>query len=126
MANEISGIRMKQNYQLGGIDEKPQDKTSKQEDSKPQAEQKQVSAEDTLKFMNAQSMNARPAEQPRVLNISKYVTPEQMQRIIGSVLNFFEPEVESYFTGINAELGNALSEEAKMDLAVQMFEQANL
>ena len=88
--------------------------------------QAQVSGEETLGYMDAQAASMRPVEKPRVLNISQYVTPEQAQRIIGSILNFFEPAIESYLSVIDAEIGDALSAEAKLDLAREMFEAENL
>ena len=114
-------------YQANTVGEKPEGKADKKEESKPQVEQKQpqVSAEDTLKYMNAQAVSARPVEQPRVLNISKYVTPEQAQRICGFI-NQFEDAVAKGLKNIEFELGSALSDDAKMNLAVEMFEAKNM
>ena len=125
MANEINRIQMNTNYQLGKVGDKPEEKAQQKEDNKPQIEQKQVSAEDTLKFMNAQSVNARPVEKPRVLDISKYVTPEQAQRICGFISQF-ENAVADGLKAIELEMGNALSEDAKMNLAVELFKAENM
>ena len=125
MANEINRIQMNANMQLGKVGEKPEEKAQQKEDNKPQIEQKQVSAEDTLKFMDAQALAARPVEQPRVLNISKYVTPEQAQRICGFITQFEDAVVEG-LAAIEAETGNALSEDAKLNLAVEMFKIQNM
>ncbi len=125
MANEINKIQMNTNMQLGKVGEKPEEKAQQKEDNKPQIEQKQVSAEDTLKFMDAQALAARPVEQPRVLNISKYVTPEQAQRICGFITQFEDAVVEG-LAAIEAETGNVLSEDAKLNLAVEMFKIQNM
>ena len=97
-------------------------------DNKPKAENTntQVSGSDTLDYMNAQATSMRPQETKRVLNISKYVSPEQAQRIIGSMLNVFEPKVEEYLAAINGEVGDVLSADAKLELAAQMFEMDNM
>lgn len=115
------------NFQANTVGEKPEDKTdNKKENNKPQVEnQSQVSAEDTLDFMNAQAVAARPVEQPRVLNVSKYVTPEQAQRICGFI-NQFEEAVARGLQDIEAELGSALSDDAKMNLAIEIFEANNM
>lgn len=126
MANEINKINSaNSSYQLGKIRENQQDKTTKQEESKPQVDKKEVPADDVLKFMNAQSVTARPVEKPRVLNISKYVTPEQAQRICGFITQF-EDAVAEGLIKIEKELGNALSSEAKIDLAVELFKAENM
>ena len=125
MANEINRIQMNTNYQLGAVGDKPEEKAQQKEDNKPQIEQKQVSADDTLKFMNAQAVNARPVEKPRVLDISKYVTPEQAQRICGFISQF-ENAVADGLKAIELEMGNALSEDAKMNLAIELFKAENM
>ncbi|MBQ7450619.1 hypothetical protein IJS77_04310 [bacterium] len=96
--------------------------------SKPQTENTntQVSGSDTLDYLNAQAASMKPVEKPRVLNISKYVTPEQAQRIIASMLDVFEPKVEEYLSAINSEVGSVLSDDAKLELAAQMFELKNM
>ena len=114
------------NFQANQVGEKPDNKADKKEDNKPQVEQQpQVSADDTLDFMNAQAVGARPVEQPRVLNVSKYVTPEQAQRICGFI-NQFEEAVAQGLQDIEVELGSALSDDAKMNLAIEMFEAQNM
>lgn len=125
MANEVNRIQMNTNYQLGSVGEKPEEKAKQKENSKPQIEQKQVSAEETLEFMNTQAMMNRPVEKPRVLDISKYVTPEQAKRIMGFISQF-ETAVADGLKAIESELGNALSEDAKMNLAVELFEAGNM
>lgn len=114
-------------YQANSVGEKPENKADKKEDNKPQVEQQQpqVSAEETLNFLNAQALTARPVEQPRVLNVSKYVTPEQAERICGFI-NQFEDAVAQGLQNIEVELGSALSDDAKMNLAVEMFEAQNM
>lgn len=170
-------------YQTNKVGEKPEGKAQQKEDSKPQIERKEVSANETLNFMTAQNIGLKPVVPPKVLNISKYNTPEQeariradaqkyeenfektsekidnelgksvsdkakkelalavinndmgvpeidekqakesalVERVTASMLNFFMPKMEAYFKGINVEVGNALSDEAKMDLAIDMF-----
>ena len=114
-------------YQANSVGEKPENKADKKEDNKPQVEQQQpqVSAEETLSFLNAQALAARPVEQPRVLNVSKNVTPEQAERICGFI-NQFEDAVAQGLQNIEVELGSALSDDAKMNLAVEMFEAQNM
>ena len=125
MDNSVNRIQMNTNYQLGSIGEKPEGKAKQKEESKPEVESKQVSANEVLDFMNTQSISARPAETPRVLNIAKYVTPEQAQRICGFI-NQFENEVANGLKAIEDELGNAITEDAKMNLAVEMFKAENM
>lgn len=126
MANEINRIQINRNYELNSVGEKPQDKTNqKEEKEKQQIENKQVPAEDVLNFMNTQSLSARPIEKPRVLNISKYVTPEQAQRIAGFISQF-EDTVAEGLISIEKELGNTITNEAKMNLAVEMFKIKNM
>ena len=126
MANEINRIQMQTNYQLNAVGEKQEDKTSKEEEKKSDVEQKtQVSREDTLSIMDAQSMSFRPVEKARVLNISKYVTPEQAQRICGFVNQYVDAVAEG-LVAIQNEMGNALSEDAKLELAVELFKAENM
>lgn len=115
------------NYQANTVGEKNDgNKADKKEDNKKQVEQQpQVSAEDTLDFLSAQAVSARPVEQPRVLNVSQYVTPEQAQRICGFI-NQFEDAVAQGLKNIEVELGSALSDDAKLNLAVEMFEAQNM
>lgn len=127
MDNNVNRIQLNTNYKLGDVNEKPEEKAGKKEEDKkqPVTENKQVSAGEVLDFMNTQAMSVRPAETPRVLNISKYVTPEQAQRI-GSFISQFENAVADGLKAIENELGNALSEDAKMNLAVEMFKAENM
>ena len=114
------------NFQTNTVGEKPEGKADKKEDGKPQVDQKaQVSGEDTLNIMDAQSASMRPVEQPRVLNVSKYITPEQAQRICGFI-NQFEEAVARGLQDIETELGTALSDDAKMNLAIEIFKVNNL
>ena len=126
MDNSVNRIQINKNYQLNGVGEKPQDKAQqKPEDNKPAVDNTQVSASDVLDFMNNQAVGVRPVETPRVLDISKYVTPEQAARICGFI-NQFETAVADGLKAIEDELGNALPEEAKMNLAVEMFKAENM
>ena len=126
MENNVNRIQMNTGMQLGKVGEKPEEKAKQKEDNKPQVEkQPQVSAEETLKFMDAQAVTVRPVEKARVLNISKYVTPEQAQRICGFISQF-EDTVAKGLMSIEAEMGNALSDEAKLNLAVEMFKAENM
>ena len=125
MENSVNRIQMNTNYQLNSIGEKPEGKAKQKEESKPEVENKQVPASEVLDFMNTQSIAARPAETPRVLNIAKYVTPEQAQRICGFI-NQFENEVANGLKAIEDELGNAITDDAKMNLAVEMFKAENM
>ena len=127
MDNSVNRVsQANSSYQAYSVGEKPDNKADKKEDNKPQVEQQpQVSAEETLSFLDAQAVTARPVEKPRVLNVSKYVTPEQAQRICGFI-NQFEEAVAQGLQDIEVELGSALSDDAKMNLAVEMFEAQNM
>ena len=127
MDNSVNRVsQANKSYQAYSVGEKPDNKTDKKEDHKQQVEQQpQVSAEETLSFLDAQAVTARPVEKPRVLNVSKYVSPEQAQRICGFI-NQFEEAVAQGLQDIEVELGSALSDDAKMNLAIEMFEAQNM
>lgn len=126
MDNSVNRIQINKNYQLNSVGEKPEEKAKqKEEDKKPVIENKKVDAGEVLDFMNTQAVSVRPVETPRVLNISKYVTPEQAARI-GGFISQFENTVAEGLKAIEAELGNAIPDSAKLDLAVEMFKAENM
>ena len=127
MDNSVNRIQINTNYQLNNVGEKPEGKAQQKEENnkKPEVENKQVAAGDVLDFMNTQAASVRPVENPRVLNISKYVTPEQAARI-GGFISQFENAVADGLNAIEAELGNAISDDAKLDLAVEIFKAENM
>lgn len=90
-----------------------------------QVEKKEIPATDVLSFMAAQSIDVQPAVK-KTIDVSKYVTPEQAERIAGFVQGF-EKEVEKGLLSFGKEFPNkALSDDAKLDLVVEMFNKNNL
>ena len=97
-----------------------------QEAKKAPADDKQVSAGDVLGYMAAANVDVQPKKVKKVLDISKYVTPEQANRIAGFVQGF-EAEVEKGLLAFDTEFpGNNMSDESKMDIVVGMFERNNM
>ena len=125
MENNVNRIQLNTNYQPNPVGEKPEEKAKQKKEESPVIENKQVSANQVLDFMNTQAASVRPTEKPRVLNISKYVTPEQAQRICGFI-NQFENAVADGLKAIEGELGNSVSDDAKMNLALEMFKAENM
>ena len=122
MANEINGVYFKSTYGLGKINEKPEEKTSQKESKQPQPETKNMAEKDVFSYLNATSLNARPKEIVATkIDPSKYVNAESAARI-GKFLSQFEDIIaKDLKPSIENEFGNALTEEAKMDLALEMF-----
>lgn len=56
---------------------------------------------------------------PKTYDVGKYVTPEQAERIAGFI-GSFEGDVAKYLSQLEAEFGDNLSEEAKLEIAAGM------
>ena len=126
MANNINPININTQAikyaQLSHPEKKEDAVKDSQQDAKPSVGQKEVPAGDVLNFMAAQSIDVQPKVK-KTVDVSKYVTPEQAQRI-ASFVQGFEKEVEKGLLNFNKEFpGNGLSDAAKLGLAAQMFEQ---
>lgn len=88
-------------------------------------QKKEVPAKDVLNFMAAQSVDVQPKTK-KPIDVSKYVTPEQKERIAGFVQGF-EAEVEKGLLNFDKEFpGNNVSDESKLNLAVELFNKKNL
>lgn len=89
-------------------------------------DKKEVPASDVLNYMAAQSIDVQPQKVKKTLDVSKYVTPEQAQRIAGFVQGF-ESEVEKGLIEFDKEFpGAGVSESTKMDFVLDMFNKNNL
>ena len=89
-------------------------------------DKKEVPASDVLSYMAAQSVDVQPQKVKKTLDVSKYVTPEQAQRIAGFVQGF-ESEVEKGLIEFDKEFpGTGVSESTKMDFVLDMFNKNNL
>ncbi len=87
----------------------------------PAVGQKEVPASDVLSYMAAQSVDVQPKVK-KTVDVSKYVSPEQAQRI-ASFVQGFEAEVEKGLLSFDKEFpGNGLSEAAKLGIAAQMYD----
>lgn len=94
-------------------------------ENKPVIDKKEVPAGDVLSYMAAQSVDVQPKVK-KTVDVAKYVTPEQAQRIAGFVQSF-ESEVEKGLLNFDKEFpGNQVSEDAKLNLAVDLFNKNNL
>lgn len=81
---------------------------------------KELSADDILNHLSASSMAMKPVVK-KSLDISKYVTPEQAERIAGFVTSF-EGEVTKGLKRFDVEFGaKSLSDNAKLELVVEQF-----
>ena len=88
----------------------------------PQPERAEVPSDKVLEFMAQASYNQAPKVKP--LDVSKYVTPEQAERIAGFVRDF-QKSVGKTMEAVNSEFPN-LDDSAKMALAVDLFNATNL
>ncbi len=125
MANNINPINI--NPQIVGytLKKEAKDKSAEAETStKSAVDKKEVPASDVLSFMAAQSIDVKPAAK-KTIDVSKYVTSEQAARIAGFVQGF-EKEVEKGLLQFNKEFPqSSLSDSAKLDIVVEMFNNSN-
>ena len=125
MTNNINGIGVNTgNVNTNYTNPKPQDgaKTEEnQQSAQPQTRGTDVKPDDVLNYM-AQSavLNAPQVKPPKTYDVSKYVTPEQAERIAGFI-GSFEDAVAKGLIAIDAELGDyELSDAAKYEIAAGM------
>ncbi len=123
MTNNINGIGINTGA-VNGYSAKPKKEDAKaeekQETQQPQAQGKALNPDDVLTFMAQQAAFNKPANlYAGKYDISKYVTPEQAERIAGFVTSF-EDEVAKGLVGVNEEFGDNISEAAKYEIAAGM------
>jgi len=126
MANNINPINI--NPQIVGYTVKKENKNESSEAEtlkQSSVDSKEVSGSDVLSFMAAQSIDVTPSAK-KTIDVSKYVTPEQAERIAGFVQGF-EKEVEKGLLQFDTEFPQStLSDSAKLDVVVEMFNSNNL
>lgn len=127
MTNNINGIGINTGA-VNGYQAKPKKEEAKHEEkqdaAQSQSQGKTLNPDDVLAFMAQQASYSKPANTNLYAgkyDISKYVTPEQAQRIAGFVTSF-ENEVAQGLAGLNEEFGDSLSDKAKYELAARMIE----
>ena len=80
----------------------------------------QVKPDSVYTFLAGQAaMNGVVINSPKTYDVNKYVTPEQAERIAGSVVDF-ENFVSENIDALKAEFGENLSDEALLTLALGM------
>lgn len=129
MANNINPININSQAikyaQMYQPDKKEDAVKDAPKDHKPVVDKKEVPAGDVLSYMAAQSVDVQPKVK-KTVDVSKYVTPEQADRI-ASFVQGFESEVQKGLLNFDKEFpGNNASDEAKLNLAVEMFNKNNL
>ncbi len=121
MANEINRIGINTNAVNNyGNPPKGENKTEdKTTEPAPQTAPAQapVSADDVLAYMAYNAVGVNPSV-PRAYDVSRYVTPEQAERIAGFIAGF-EGEVAKALKAIEAE-GLNLPEDKKYEIAATM------
>jgi hypothetical protein len=125
MANNINPISINTQAikyaQLSQPDKKDDAIKDASKEPKHTVGQKEVPASDVLSYMAAQSVDVQPKVK-KTVDVSKYVTPEQAQRIAGFVQGF-EKEVEKGLLNFDKEFpGNGLSDAAKLGIAAQIYD----
>lgn len=117
--NNINGIGIGLNTNLPQRESAPEVKEENAKEA-PQAkgELNLMSQEDVLNVMAQQAaLNKSAIASAKTYDVSKYVTPEQAQRIAGFVTSF-EDIVAQNLQSVTAEFGNALSDDAKMNIVL--------
>ena len=80
----------------------------------------QANPDSVYAFLASQAaMNGVVIDSPKTYDVNKYVTPEQAERIAGSVVDF-ENFVSENIDALRAEFGENLSDEALLALALGM------
>lgn len=128
MANNINAIGINTqalNYaQMHKADKKDGAVKDSAKEQQPAVSKKDIPAADVLSYMAAQSVDVKPAVK-KTLDVSKYVTPEQSQRIAGFVQGF-QSEVEKGLQKFDTEFPNAnLSDQSKMNFVLDAFNKSN-
>lgn len=121
--SNINGIGINLNTNVPKQDTTPEVKeNTAQEAPKQNSAANLMSQEDVLNVMAQQAaINKANIPTQRTYDVSKYVTPEQAQRIAGFVTSF-EDIVAQNLQSVTAEFGNGLSEEQKMNIALSTTE----
>lgn len=117
--NNINGIGVGLNPNLPQK-EQAQQVEQKEVQEAPQAkpELNLMSGEDVLNVMAQQAaINKSAINTQKSYDVSKYVTPEQAQRIAGFVTSF-EDIVAQNLQSVDAEFGDSLSADAKMSIVL--------
>ena len=124
MSNEINRIGINTGS-VNPYGNQPKGNEAKTEENKaetPKAtpQNPQVAPNDVLSYMAQQAVVVNPkVSTPKTYDVSKYVTPEQAQRIAGFVTSF-EGEVTKGLVTLNEEFGDNISEAAKYEIAAKM------
>ena len=84
-------------------------------------ERKEIPSDKVLEYMAQASYAQAPQVKP--LDVSKYVTPEQAERIASSVREY-QKSVDKTMEAVEGEFPN-LDDSAKMALAVELFNATN-
>lgn len=121
MANEINRIGINTNA-VNNYGNPPKGENKPEDtvvETPPQAAPAQapVSADDVLAYMAYNAVGVNPSV-PRAYDVSRYVTPEQAERIAGFIAGF-EGEVAKALKAIEAE-GLNLPEDKKYEIAATM------
>ncbi len=126
MSNEINRIGINTGS-VNPYGNQPKGNEAKTEENKaetPKAtpQNPQVAPNDVLSYMAQQAVVVNPkVSTPKTYDVSKYVTPEQAQRIAGFVTSF-EDKVAEGLLAIDAELGanNRIPDATKYEIAAKM------
>jgi len=117
--NSINGIGVGLNTNLPQKESAPEVKEDVVKEA-PQAkpELNLMSQDDVLNVMAQQAaLNKSAINAPKTYDVSKYVTPEQAQRIAGFVTSF-EDIVAQNLQAVTAEFGDSLTDSAKMNIVL--------
>lgn len=117
--NNINGIGVGLNTNLPQKETAPEVKEDAvKEAPQPKAELNFMSQEDVLNVMAQQAaLNKSAINTTKTYDVSKYVTPEQAQRIAGFVTSF-EDIVAQNLQAVTAEFGDSLTDSAKMNIVL--------
>jgi len=118
--NNVNGIGVGLNANLPQRESAPE---LKQEEAK-EAQQAStaapnfISSDEVMSYAAQQAaVNKSAVDGARTYDVSKYVTPEQAQRIAGFVTSF-EDIVAKNLEAVTAELGSGVSESVRMGIAL--------
>lgn len=117
--NNINGIGVGLNTNLPQKEAAPEVKEETvKEAPQPKPELSLMSQDDVLNVMAQQAaINKSAIQAQKSYDVSKYVTPEQAQRIAGFVTSF-EDIVAQNLQAVTAEFGDELSDSAKMNIVL--------
>ena len=103
----------------------PKGSEAKPDETKPETtpgatQNSQVKPDDVLNYMANSAVGVYPQATTRTYDISRYVTPEQAERIAGFVTSFEDQVAQGLLTLNELEEFDGLSEAAKYDIAAAM------